>query len=108
MNAGLPMLIAIGLTVAGCGKGLAPSRTEYDAKLRQRAAFDLGCPEAELTLVPLADGDLPASQGVTGCGKKATYVFSMGSGAWVKNDDGTAATAPAPTGAPAEKSAPTN
>jgi hypothetical protein len=41
-------------------------------QLRARAAFDLQCPESSITLVHLDD----RTQGVTGCGQRATYVES--------------------------------
>ncbi|MEZ4335836.1 MAG: hypothetical protein R3B82_04335 [Sandaracinaceae bacterium] len=50
--------------IAGCGGG--PNlRT-----LRQRASFDLNCPEDQITAV-----DLPGeAAGVNGCGQRASYV----------------------------------
>jgi hypothetical protein len=72
-----------------------------------RAVFELGCPESELTVVTLSPttereyrlitGTGPGSKpfpingdtvGVTGCGKEAIYVYvgqSGGGGAWVNN-----------------------
>jgi|SRR6478609_2042011 len=38
--------------------------------LTRRASFDLSCPEAQLRTIDLGGG----TQGVQGCGKKATYV----------------------------------
>lgn len=38
--------------------------------LTRRASFDLNCPEAQLQTVDLGSG----TQGVEGCGQKATYV----------------------------------
>ncbi len=54
------MLVLLG----GCGATLE--------QLQARAAFDLGCPKEQLSVVEL-DGQ---TRGVTGCGKKATYVES--------------------------------
>jgi hypothetical protein len=45
-----------------------------EEQLRARAAFDLSCPKDQLSLVQLDD----RTQGVTGCGQKATYVESCG------------------------------
>jgi len=55
------------LLVSGCGA--TPDQ------LRARAAFDLSCPKDQLSLVKLDD----RTQGVTGCGQKATYVENCGS-----------------------------
>jgi len=46
----------------------------------ERATFDLDCPREQLSVVELSGG-----VGVSGCGRKAIYVFSMDSGAWVLN-----------------------
>ena len=40
------------------------------ADLGRRASFDLNCPEGQIRTVDLGGG----SQGVEGCGKRATYV----------------------------------
>ena len=44
-------------------------------QLRTRAAFDFNCPADQVQFVPLDD----RTQGVTGCGQRATYVESCGS-----------------------------
>jgi hypothetical protein len=49
--------------------------------VRQRAAFDLSCPEAQIELVDAGGG---GTIGAIGCGKKASYVFVSGVG-WVLN-----------------------
>jgi hypothetical protein len=62
-----------------------------DDQLRARAAFDLDCPGDHLTLVQIDD----RTQGVKGCGQKATYVESCGAHSgygktdctWVLNTD---------------------
>ena len=41
-----------------------------NAQLVRRAAFDLNCSEREITLVTIDD----QTEGVTGCGQRATYV----------------------------------
>jgi hypothetical protein len=64
---GMPsVLVAIVLgTVAGCA-GNAPA---FQRTVQQRAAFDLSCPTAQLTVQNIG-GD---SYGATGCGRKASY-----------------------------------
>lgn len=52
------------LALGGCSNALA--------NLRTRASFDLGCPENQLKQYKLGGG----AWGVTGCGKKATYVLA--------------------------------
>lgn len=58
--------------------------------LRKRAAFDLQCPEEQLQLMPLATTGFPTQSttpyGVTGCNKRAAYVYT--SGGWVLNTYG--------------------
>jgi hypothetical protein len=55
----------------------------------ERAAFELQCPKTTLELkalnVPLdSELELGAQVGVTGCGKRAVYILTSGSG-WVLN-----------------------
>ena len=73
--------------IAGCG--IVASREAAEADLRQRAAFDLDCPEQDLKLASLGDNisnsDIPATQGVTGCQRKAVYVYSVQARTYVKN-----------------------
>lgn len=52
--------------------------------LLQRAAFDLECPQPSLTVTELGFG-LNAPHGVSGCGKKATYVRDPATGQWILN-----------------------
>ena len=49
------------------------------AQLKQRAAFDLDCPEAELDVTALGNN----VKGVKGCGRRATYVWN--NNAWIMN-----------------------
>lgn len=80
------MLVLAGL--AACGGHL------YGSELRQRAAFDLSCPKEQLKVTDLTgQGGTGNSQGVSGCGKQATYVFENGK--WTKNAE-TTSPAPAP------------
>ena len=54
--------------------------------LKKRAAFDLGCPEDQLTVTQLGSSDI---QGVSGCGKQITYVRSYANPyapVWVANN----------------------
>jgi hypothetical protein len=53
----------------------------------KRAAFDLSCPEAQLSVVELVPNNVnnTAGQvGVSGCGKKAVYVHTPQTG-WISN-----------------------
>ena len=51
--------------------------------IRQRAAFDLGCPESKIQLVDAGGG---GTVGALGCGKRASYVYVSGTG-WVLNSE---------------------
>lgn len=54
--------LACSLFVSGCAASLE--------NLVARAQFDLDCPEKDLRVVPLDS----KTRGVTGCGKRATYL----------------------------------
>jgi hypothetical protein len=62
--AGAVCLVGV-VAAVGCGGASVE-------QLRTRAAFDLQCPESSITLVHLDE----RTQGVTGCGQRATYVES--------------------------------
>jgi len=54
------------------------------SQLKTRAAFDLDCQKAELQVVDLGG----MTRGVTGCGRKATYIWACSPGGpcnWVMN-----------------------
>lgn len=65
--------------------------------LRQRAAFDLECPEGGLTLTPLGtprqvDGlDFYFEYGVRGCDDRRVYIdantYNLSEARWVANSD---------------------
>lgn len=82
------LLAAAALSFVACTANL---RSGLEADLRKRAAFELQCPEAQMTLAPLADlspgTDAPKSEGVSGCGKQAVYVYAWQQGAYVKNSE---------------------
>ena len=59
------VLVALAFVLAACGGASAD-------QLRSRAAFDMSCPENQLQVIEL-DG---RTQGVTGCGRRNTYVES--------------------------------
>jgi len=75
--------------------------------LRERAAFDLGCPESQLQLHQIDD----RTSGVSGCGRQATYILMCDNNLYERSDDQTGCTwlvnaggdqpnAPAPQAAP--------
>lgn len=68
----------MGLLFVGCASFANNKRQAVSAK----AAFDLSCPADQLRLSPLSSENMErATYGVTGCGKKASYVFVPGAGA---------------------------
>jgi hypothetical protein len=94
--------LAIVLGVAACSPVVVTgTRENFDAyhrgALARRASFDLACPETELTFTPLGDRELDGGDyttvGVSGCGKRVSYVRQGGQ--WVgyaaMSDDGSAA-----------------
>jgi hypothetical protein len=64
----------LSLAAAGCAG-------YYAEALKERATFDLACPEQELTVTELG-GD---AYGATGCGKRASYIYVSRSGTFVLN-----------------------
>ncbi len=87
---GLFGAVALQINSASC-RYAGPPQSELDSKLRKRAAFDLSCPEADLALTPLSEPSgvgIVTAEGVSGCGKKASYLLSGGSSPeWILNSD---------------------
>ena len=88
MKSFLLLATTIVVVVAGC---TASIRTGLEADLRKRAAFELQCPEGQVTLAPLGGldpgTDTPKAEGVSGCGKQAVYVYVWQQAAYVKNSE---------------------
>lgn len=90
----LRLLVLLGfssLTLTGCFSYIRGKALE---SLRQQAAFDFSCPAESLQLV-----EAGSAVGVTGCGKKASYVQNENY-AWVMSTPRCpvdSASAPAPT-----------
>lgn len=59
------VVLSLVLGAAGCA-----AHMPHLSDLRRRAAFDLQCPEAQLSHVALG-GEI---HGVSGCGRRATYI----------------------------------
>ena len=78
-------VVAMLATLAGCGAQLS--------QLKSRAAYDLNCPQESIHLTKIDS----RTQGVSGCGQRATYIESCDAppGAfarnctWVLNSDST-------------------
>jgi hypothetical protein len=86
------------VTVAGAFGGCL-MRLGGAPSVLDRAAFDLTCPKEQLHSQELGD---ERTVGVSGCGRRATYVYDYRSDSWFLNgaaSDGEAAvpTAPLPT-----------
>ncbi len=97
----LLLLVLLGLEF-GCAPAWTPVRADdaFRATALSRASFELGCPAEQIQVTPLtanrcqqrADGPYVCAgeqMGVTGCGKKTTYVFPpLGRGdTWVRNGE---------------------
>jgi hypothetical protein len=78
------------LSFLGCG----PSNDSLRAKLENRAQFDTNC--TALQLVPLEQTNgYTTTYGVTGCGRRLTYVLNAATASWILNaDDGRPAQVP--------------
>ncbi|MBN9159777.1 MAG: hypothetical protein J0I07_02340 [Myxococcales bacterium] len=96
------VILSLGLALLaniGCGpQAYVRDRAERD--LRRRAAFETNCPADQLTLTPLSsemalengardpvlggtttrETDAPRTMGVSGCGKRGTYIYVAGKG----------------------------
>jgi hypothetical protein len=94
-------MVAIGLMttlpVTACGAGV--SNDELRAKLDQRARFDLACPDLQLHPLEETNG-YTVSYGVTGCGRRVTYVLNGTTRSWVMNVAEGRATGQTPAEAP--------
>lgn len=75
-------MLTLALSTSACF--MTGSAEHFRRTALPRAAFDLDCPEAQLQAADLGGS---GSVGVSGCGKKAVYVFAAGAG-WVNNTDG--------------------
>jgi hypothetical protein len=77
------LLIALG---SGCATGPAFRRQTREERrsslLTERAAFDLQCAKGQLRIQQLGNDQ---TQGVTGCGRRAVYLYDYGRDAWVMN-----------------------
>ena len=69
------------LPLCGCLNGVFINGKERE--LMSRAAFDLSCPSQQILIHKLDT----YTRGVTGCEKKATYVFDMKTDAWMMNSN---------------------
>jgi hypothetical protein len=99
----------VGALMAAGALGCATGGGENE--LRARAAYDLSCPAESLAMTQLQEKNFMATTnhgatyGVSGCGRRATYVNNVG--AWVLNNrEGNEGspdprTSPAPAPAPA-------
>jgi hypothetical protein len=78
--------LVVGFGLPACANSV---RSGLEADLRKRAAFEFQCPEGQVTLTPLGEfspgTDTPKSEGVSGCGKQAVYVYVWQQGAYVNN-----------------------
>ena len=76
------LFLFVVIAAAGCGASVGALRT--------RAAFDFSCAESALSLTELNSGDIRngsgAVYGVTGCGRRGTYVQGDHD-AWILNTD---------------------
>lgn len=52
-----------------------PEVVNWEDRLRTLASFELNCPNAKLTVQDLDRGE---KAGVSGCGQRATYVYTDG------------------------------
>ena len=84
------MLVALpilGLGFAACVSSQPrPRRTSWDDRrstlLQERAAFDFSCSKDQLRMQELGQ---EFTVGVTGCGRRAVYVYDYGHDAWFMN-----------------------
>src|SRR4051794_29928726 len=76
----LAYFAALVTTLAACG----PGNDDLRGKLDNRAKFDMNCPN--LQVVPLEETrGYVTSYGVTGCGRRVTYILNASTASWVMN-----------------------
>ena len=86
-------LVVLGFAVSSCWAAGCYRSHNPDAErtVRKLAAFELSCPEEEITLVSLDDGGgvrkLSTQMGASGCGKKSVYVYLVSTDTWVSNSN---------------------
>ena len=78
------------LSASACAFSVAGSKGDFEEykrpSLAKTAAFDFGCPENQLSYAPLgSDYDGYDKVGVSGCSKRATYVYLKGN--WIKDSE---------------------
>jgi len=73
----LAALAGVLLFVQGC----AGTISHFQKNGLERAAFELECPKDQLAVTELSGNTF----GVTGCGKKAVYMYSHAASAYVNN-----------------------
>ena len=85
MNRSIAGAVFLSLALAACGhrdgKGASsPEQDDAVEPIRKRAAFDLGCPEAQIKVTKLQEGSMmtAASYGATCGDKRAAYLERMG------------------------------
>lgn len=76
----LVSILGLSIFLGACG----PSNDGLRAKLDSRARFDLGCKDIYVTPLEETNGHI-VSYGVTGCGKRVTYVINATTLSWVMN-----------------------
>ena len=99
MTTSLRIAVPLAFLAAGCA-----STYPHDQLVTQ-AVYDLRCPAEQLTLTDLGGrvipfGNMRMVQGVSGCGRRASYVYAPGSSGWLKNGAETAESPGAPQPAP--------
>jgi hypothetical protein len=88
-------MLALLSALAACGSVLVGTQAWFDKSssgrqsLERRAGFDLSCPAGDLSYAPLGVRPPYSSVGVSGCGKRVTYVYldHSSQGQWVLNTD---------------------
>jgi hypothetical protein len=102
-------ILGLGLGVAACVSSQPRQRRtswqeQRSTLLQERAAFDFSCSKDQLRMQELGQ---EFTVGVTGCGRRAVYVYDYGHDAWFMNGAvDSAAGPPGSTAADATKSPP--
>jgi len=103
MKTSLAFVASLASLAAGC-------MADYPHdQLVTQAVYDLRCPAEQITFTDLGGQNIPFGhmrmvQGVSGCGKRTSYVYAPHSMAWIKNsaetNDAPAPALPPPPAAP--------
>lgn len=92
MNLRYLLLLALGVSLSACAAVIIGTPEWFEANsygkktLSERASFNLSCPAPDMKFLCVGPGGDCSSVGVSGCDKKAVYLF-VANTKWVMNSE---------------------